>query len=123
MVYSRSVRAEILTARCRRDAGLFGLRTELRSGSWHVTWSFVIDERSVRREKYGDTIIEGAIYVDSGFPCCVRCGADSFVQCGMCQQLSCWTRGEPIWSCKWEPCTMTGTPDGQITSVAARGDR
>jgi hypothetical protein len=77
----------------------------------------------MRREGYGDTVINGTIQVDSGFPCCVRCGADSFVQCGLCQQLSCWVHGEPQWYCKWAPCTMSGTPSGQITSVTARGDR
>jgi hypothetical protein len=117
------MRAEILTVRCRQDAGLFGLRTEQRPDSWHVTWSFVINESSVRREKYGDTVINGTIQIDPGFPLCPRCGADTFVQCGTCEQLSCWMRGEPQWYCKWAPCTAFGTPSGQIQSVAARGDR
>ncbi|WP_434446581.1 hypothetical protein [Lentzea sp. E54] len=113
----------MLAARCRQDAGLFGLRVEERPDSWYVTWSFRINETAARREKYEDTIINGTIQIDPGFAVCPRCAADSFVQCGLCGRLSCWVGGEPQWFCKWSPCPGFGSPSGQIRSVTAQGDR
>src|SRR5688500_2221930 len=102
------MRAEVLIARCRQDAGLFGLRAEDRTNSWYVTWSFRINEKVARREKYEGTIINGTIQVDPGFPVCARCAADSFAKCGTCGRLSCWMSGDPQWFCKWAPCTGFG---------------
>jgi hypothetical protein len=117
------MRAEVLTARCRRDAALYGLRAEERSDAWYVTWSFTIDEKSARREKYEENTINGTIQVDPGFPVCPRCAANSFVKCGRCGHLSCWVDGDPEWFCKWAPCPGSGAPSGQITSLTAQGDR
>lgn len=117
------MRAEVLTARCRQDANLFGLRVEERPDAWYVTWSFPIDETSARREKYEETVINGTIQIDPGFPVCARCAADTFVQCGVCGRLSCWMRGDPAWFCKWSPCTGSGAPRGEIRSLTAQGDR
>jgi hypothetical protein len=117
------MKAEVLIARCRQDAALYGLRAEERTDSWYVTWSFRIDETSARREKYEETVINGTIQVDPGVPACARCTADRFVQCGLCGRVTCWNSGDPAWFCKWSPCTGSGTPTGQIQSIAAQGDR
>lgn len=120
--YDDTMRAEVLIARCRRDAALFGLRVEERPNSWYVTWTFNIDETSAQREKYAETTINGTIRVDPGVAACARCHADSFVKCNLCDRLSCWVGGDPEWFCKWAPCPGFGTPSGQIQSLTAQGD-
>ncbi|MEU4807165.1 hypothetical protein [Actinosynnema sp. NPDC023587] len=116
------MRADVLLARCRQGAALYGLRVEQHPESWYATWAFVIDEAKARGEKYEATTTEGGLGIGEGFPGCPRCTADSFVQCGRCGRLSCWVTGAH-WSCQWAPCTSAGRPRGAIRAFSAHGDR
>lgn len=117
------MRADVLLARCGRGSGLYGLRVEERLDSWYSTWAFPIGESHAQGEKYQATSVNGGLLLDSGFPGCPRCGANSFALCSQCGKLSCWSTTSPHWRCDWFPCTATGSPSGSITSFTAHGDR
>lgn len=114
--------ANVLLARCRQGAQMYGLRVEERSDAWYATWAFRIDERRVAGEGYGQNVVSALLLQDNAFPGCPHCAGDTFVKCGRCAKLTCWKSGDKSWNCRWAPCRSSGLPSGNIVGFAQHGD-
>src|SRR5262249_44726608 len=106
------MKADVLLARCQRSAEMYGLRVEDRPDAWYATWAFGLDEGRISREGYGQNVVNKLLQVSDTFPGCPHCGANSFVQCRLCDKLTCWVAGTRTWKCAWAPCTSHGAPSG-----------
>ena len=117
---SESPSVEIVLGRCKKGRGTFGMRIEQQLDfTWLLTWSFPIAHKRAQREGYGSRMIPSPRLLPE-IPACPHCRSASFIQCGRCRKLTCWTPGEACFSCQW--CSNSGPVSGQIESLDGAGD-
>ena len=110
----------VVTARCSRGVGEFGIRMEeFGRRNWVGTWAFKLNASAAGREGYNATRLEGKFAFGETYPGCTYCSAGSAYQCS-CNKLSCWTGETNDVSCPW--CGASATISGSISSLDAGGD-
>lgn len=62
---------------------------------------------------------QGAFATTPGYPGCPYCGADGFVRCGRCRELSCHDDTWEVFRCP--RCGNSGPVSGHIDSVSGLG--
>jgi len=60
--------------------------------------------------------LNGTFEVPPTYSGCPQCGARSFVRCGACGELSCYSPDSAIFLCSW--CPNSGPVSGTITSLS-----
>jgi hypothetical protein len=68
----------------------------------------------------GNGPINGAFNLGETYPGCVYCGANNFVRCGRCKELSCYDDSWEVFSCK--RCGNSGRITGTIDSLSGMGN-
>ena len=103
--------ATVVMAKCNMSKEIFAIRLQKNENAWVFTWAFKISEKSANNEGYSQTNVSGVLKIDSQYPGCPHCGAESFYQCGHCKKIVCY-KGEE----KQVTCPHCGTTSGFKTS-------
>lgn len=100
--------------KCPKTHQMYGVRFERKNGTWYYDWAFKIRPESASREKYGETVIKGAIDMDEEYPGCPYCEAKGFIICS-CGKLNCNNIDGTILTCEWcgEQGRLAGAYDGR----------
>jgi len=110
----------IVTARCSKSGGLFGVRFEKIGDAWVCTWAFKIREESASREGYDRNEISGKFAFDEKYPGCPYCKNGSFFKCS-CENVGCYDGESKQITCPW--CHRRVTLSGVVESLSAGVDR
>jgi hypothetical protein len=70
----------------------------------------------------GNGSIKGTFSLGPAYPGCVYCGADNFVRCGKCKELSCYDNSWEVFRCARPGCGNSGRISGTIESLSGLGD-
>ena len=109
----------ILSLRCSRGGGSFGLRMEDRGGDrWEGTWTFKLKEGAAKREGYS-TNISGSFIIADDCPGCPYCRAKSAFLCD-CGTLGCCEAGSREATCPG--CGSRSSLGGAVDSVSVGRD-
>ncbi len=107
--------------RCSNRRSLFGVRIEEKGrNQWFTDWAFPINEKTAKKEKYGEQVVTGSFQTDESYPGCPFCGSRSFFLCG-CGKLACWDGDKNGVKCPW--CNNEGRIEGAVTSLKSSSDR
>jgi hypothetical protein len=68
----------------------------------------------------GNGAINGSFGLGEAYPGCVYCGADNFVRCGRCRELSCYDGSWEVFNCP--RCGNSGRVNGTIDSLSGLGN-
>lgn len=113
----------ILTARCRSNRQLFGVRFEedpLLTGRWRADWAFDLKEDRAKREGYDKTTLEGSFDYQKDYPGCPHCFSRRLVKCS-CGKVFCYDGKGGQLTCPW--CGATGRVTGVASKVDVDRDR
>ena len=81
--------ATVIMAKCKNSKESFGIRAERIDLGWLFTWAFKLSGKTAKNEGYNKTMVSGSLGLDSDYPGCPHCGANSFFQCGGCHKIAC----------------------------------
>lgn len=110
--------ATIILAKCPKRNLTYGIRIQKMSdGDWWRTWAFPIDAHRAHREKYDEAKVCGSLSCTKEYLGCPYCGSMGFVQCGVCDKISCWN-GETRMICKWCGANMDNIVDAEDFDVS-----
>jgi hypothetical protein len=99
---------------CGRKRGLSVARfVNATAGVWELT-SATRHDTAAAPPPGSIASIEGDFQIGADYAGCPRCGADGYVKCGQCEQLSCWKLGT-AYTCGW--CGARGEVSPGIKSV------
>jgi hypothetical protein len=92
----------IVIGRCSRVENFFGIRFVAQAtGLWVAVWAFdILEEEEAKRERYGESKIEGTFGFDPDYPGCPYCSAGSIAKCG-CGKINCWNGLRKTFLCAW----------------------
>jgi len=82
---------------------------------WELTTTFAQSRQADPGESASIGELTGTFGPAATYEGCPQCSARSFVKCGKCQRLSCWT-GAGWFSCGW--CGDAGPVNDRIRSVS-----
>lgn len=98
----------IIISKCIKSKHTFGIRSERNpfKNGWNFTWAFKIKESAAQNEAFDKNKVGGEIQLTAEYPGCPHCGSFGFVQCGVCEKISCWNSVTSKFQCPW--CGTTG---------------
>jgi len=88
--------ATVIMAKCKVSKEGFGIRAQKQGSSWLITWAFQLSDNAAKNEGYNNTMVSGSLGLDSDYPGCPHCGANSFFQCGGCHKIVCYENDERV---------------------------
>ena len=93
--------AQVVLAKCNQTHQPYGITVERQlDGDWHCVWAFKLSAKSASAEGYDDTPMSGRFTLDSEYPGCPYCGAQTWYICG-CGKLNCWQGASSPVVCAW----------------------
>jgi hypothetical protein len=110
----------IVTGRCSKTKGLYGMRFEKMADSWMGTWAFAIEDTKVKKEGYDKNDIDGTFGFTEEFPGCPYCSRKNMVHCS-CGNNTCWDGETKKVTCPW--CGQVGQIEGIVETLHSGGDR
>lgn len=113
------MKAAIILQRCTYTRKTFGIRVQqMEDGEWYKTWAFPLNEKTARKEGYGDEQIVSMLPALPEYPGCPYCGGTgTFIDPNCGNHLSCWDGSPPPFTCPW--CNRTYNAFGAMTEKAA----
>jgi hypothetical protein len=117
---SEMMNATVILCKCGKKKGLYGIRLEeKRPRQWEMNWAFAISENRARKEKYGESKIQGSFDFSPEYPGCPYCGTGGIFTCHRCQEISCWDGSDRV-TCAH--CGTTANIGGSISELKTGGD-
>lgn len=110
----------IVSSRCTRTSGLFGIRFEKMGEAWIGTWTFAIEEKKAAKEGYNRNEVRGSFAFDEKFPGCPHCENHSLYLC-QCGKVGCFDGEAKTIKCPW--CRAQGTIEGKADRLSGGVDR
>ncbi len=100
--------AQVVLARCPKEHKTYGIRMEKKSGKWHLTWAFPINNTKAESEGYQKFQLSGEFQTDNNYNGCPFCRTRQFLLCDKCGKLTCYHNESHV-TCAW--CGNTGNAE------------
>jgi predicted RNA-binding Zn-ribbon protein involved in translation (DUF1610 family) len=101
---------------CASDGAVMMGRFEQSDGQWALLKVDILRGRTTGSPT-ADQQLSGAFAIGADYSGCPECGNDSFMRCGQCEKLTCWSSETSEAKCG--ACGHTGPMGGEISDVNA----
>ena len=119
--FEKPLESKLIPAKCYKTGVdiLVKLTRDAKGWCWKESFNNGVGHGDSGAYSTEDLVLDAPQRTDEGF-CCAGCGAEKFVKCRVCNQLTCWS-GKGLFTCAF--CGHKGEVSGTIKSIGTLMDQ